>query len=134
LRDLRDTFTDVAAPLRQSGQTDTTFLTPPEAFNHELGRLIETIHDWLADQPQTPFTQAILDFYFTAISYQRIGEYYDDTYRMRLTLEDDAITLKQLCLDPSAFLADSLALGHGPCCSRRPSRPLTLLPDRAGRR
>lgn len=113
LRDLRDTFTDVAAPLRQSGQTDTTFLTPPEAFNHELGRLIEAIHDWLADQPQTPFTQAILDFYFTAISYQRIGEYYDDTYRMRLTLEDDNVTLKQLCLDPSAFLADSLALGHG---------------------
>lgn len=113
LSDLRATFDDVSAPLHQAGQTDTTFLTPPEAFNHELSRLIETIHDWLTDQPQTPFTQAILDFYFTAISYQRIGEYYDDTYRMRLTLDDGNITLKQLCLDPSAFLADSLALGHG---------------------
>lgn len=113
LQDLRATFDDVSAPLRESRQTDTTFLTPPEAFNHDLSRLIEAIHDWLADQAQTPFTQAILDFYFTAISYQRIGEYYDDTYRMRLTVDHTGITLKQLCLDPSAFLADSLALGHG---------------------
>lgn len=113
LRDLRDTFTDVAAPLRQSGKTDTTFLTPPDAFDHELGRLVEVIHDWLVDQPQTPFTKAILDYYFAIISYQRIGEYYDETYRMRLTIEDGNITLKQLCLDPSAFLADSLSLGHG---------------------
>ena len=78
-----------------------------------LGRLVEAVHDWLVDQPQTPFTQAILDYYFMAISYQRIADYYDDTYRMRLTIDDGQITLKQLCLDPSAFLADSLALGHG---------------------
>jgi len=113
LRDLRNTFDDVCAPLRTAGKNDSTFLTPPEDFNHELSRLIEVIHDWLVDQPQTPFTKAILDYYFMAISYQRIGEFYDDTYRMRLTIEDGNITLKQLCLDPSAFLADSLDLGHG---------------------
>lgn len=113
LQDLRATFDDIVAPLLQDGRTDSTFLTPPEDFNHDLGRLVEAIHDWLVDQPQTPFTQSILDYYFAAISYQRIGEYYDDTYRMRLAVADGNITIKQLCLDPSAFLADSLALGHG---------------------
>lgn len=113
LQDLRATFDDIVAPLLQDGKTDTTFLTPPEDFNHDLSRLVEAIHDWLVDQPQTPFTQSILDYYFAAISYQRIGEYYDDTYRMRLAVVDGNITIKQLCLDPSAFLADSLALGHG---------------------
>ncbi|WP_395350772.1 ATP-dependent DNA helicase [Levilactobacillus parabrevis] len=113
LQDLRATFDDIVAPLLQDGKTDTTFLTPPEDFNHDLSRLVEAIHDWLVNQPQTPFTQSILDYYFAAISYQRIGEYYDDTYRMRLAVVDGNITIKQLCLDPSAFLADSLALGHG---------------------
>ncbi|WP_407890064.1 ATP-dependent DNA helicase [Levilactobacillus sp. N40-8-2] len=113
LQDLRATFDDIVAPLLQDGQTDSTFLTPPEDFNHDLSRLVEAIHDWLVDQPQTPFTQSILDYYFAAISYQRIGDYYDDTYRMRLSVADGNITIKQLCLDPSAFLADSLALGHG---------------------
>ncbi|MBS0946762.1 ATP-dependent DNA helicase [Levilactobacillus brevis] len=113
LQDLRATFDDICAPLIDAGQTDSTFMTPPENFEHDLGRLVEAVHDWLVDQPQTPFTQAILDYYFMAISYQRIADYYDDTYRMRLTIDDGQITLKQLCLDPSAFLADSLALGHG---------------------
>ncbi|KRO03695.1 Rad3-related DNA helicase [Levilactobacillus paucivorans] len=113
LQDLRATFSDIAAPLLADGRDDSTFLTPPEAIDHDLGRLVEAIHDWLVDQPHTPFTQAILDYYFAAISYQRIGDYYDDTYRMRLTIADGNITLKQLCLDPSAFLSDSLALGHG---------------------
>lgn len=113
LQDLRATFDDIVAPLLQDDKTDSTFLTPPEDFNHDLSRLVEAIHDWLVDQPQTPFTQSILDYYFAAISYQRIGEYYDDTYRMRLAVVDGNITIKQLCLDPSAFLADSLALGHG---------------------
>lgn len=113
LRDLRNTFDDVASPLRTSGQQDTTFLTPPPEIDHELSRLIEAIHDWLVDQPQTPFTKAVLDYYFACISYQRIGEFYDETYRMRLTLADGDIILKQLCLDPSAFLEDSLDLGHG---------------------
>lgn len=113
LADLRATLADISAPLLASHATDSTFLTPPEDFNHELSRTIETIHDWLTDQPQTPFKQAVLDFYFTALSYQRIGEFYDETYRMRLTSEHGQITLKQLCLDPSVFLADSLALGHG---------------------
>lgn len=113
LQDLRATFDDIVAPLLQDGKTDSTFLTPPEDFNHDLSRLVEAIHDWLVDQPQTPFTQSILDYYFAAISYQRIGEYYDDTYRMRLAVVDGNITIKQLCLDPSTFLADSLALGHG---------------------
>lgn len=113
LLDLRATFDDVAAPLLAENQTDSTFLTPPENFDHDLSRLVEAIHDWLVDQPQTPFTQAILDYYFAAISYQRIGEYFDETYRMRLEIVDGNITLKELCLDPSSFLADSLALGHG---------------------
>lgn len=113
LQDLRATFSDVAQPMLADGATDKTFLLPPENFDHDLGRLVEAIHDWLVDQPQTPFTQAVLDYYFTAISYQRIGEYFDDTYRMRLEVADGDITLKELCLDPSAFLADSLALGHG---------------------
>ncbi|MFC6290871.1 ATP-dependent DNA helicase [Levilactobacillus angrenensis] len=113
LQDLRATFSDVAQPMLADGETDKTFLLPPENFDHDLGRLVEAIHEWLVDQPQTPFTQAILDYYFTAISYQRIGEYFDDTYRMRLEVADGNITLKELCLDPSAFLADSLALGHG---------------------
>ncbi|WP_125573957.1 ATP-dependent DNA helicase [Levilactobacillus huananensis] len=113
LQDLRATFSDIAAPLLADDRDDSTFLTPPEAIDHDLGRLVEAIHDWLVDQPHTPFTQAILDYYFAAISYQRISDYYDDTYRMRLTIADGNITLKQLCLDPSAFLSDSLALGHG---------------------
>lgn len=113
LQDLRATFSDIAAPLLADGRDDSTFLTPPEAIDHDLSRLVEAIHDWLVDQPHTPFTQAILDYYFAAISYQRIGDYYDDTYRVRLTIADGNITLKQLCLDPSAFLSDSLALGHG---------------------
>ncbi|MTV82045.1 ATP-dependent DNA helicase [Secundilactobacillus folii] len=118
LRTMRRAFFKVAGPLMESNDTETVFNRPADDFNKAVVKLSDHISDWISDEkrPQTPFTKAVLDYYFAALSYLKIADFYDETYRTKINLGDDQdreITFKQLCLDPSAFLHDCLSKGRG---------------------
>ena len=118
LRDLRKAFFEFAGPLMSSNKIESVSAAPAEGFNKAVTHLTETISDWLGDEKreQDPFTKAVLDYYFNCLSYLKISDYYDDTYRTKITLGDNPdyqITFKQLCLDPSIFLHDCLDKGRG---------------------
>lgn len=117
-RAMRKAFFKVAGPLMESGKDESVFNAPADEFNKAVTKLSDHISDWLGDEkrPQTDFTKAVLDYYFACLSYLKIADFYDDTYRTRINLGDDhdrEITFKQLCLDPSDFLHDCLAKGRG---------------------
>lgn len=118
LRDLRKAFFEFAGPLMSSNKIESVSAAPAEGFNKAVTHLTETISDWLGDEKreQDPFIKAVLDYYFNCLSYLKISDYYDDTYRTKITLGDNPdyqITFKQLCLDPSIFLHECLDKGRG---------------------
>lgn len=117
-RDLRKAFFKFAGPLLDSNDTESVFNASADGFNKAINKLSERISDWLGrkKRPQTPFTQAVLDYYFACLSYLKIADFYDDTYRTKISIGDDRdrdITFKQICLDPSNFLRDCLDKGRG---------------------
>lgn len=117
-RTMRRAFFQVAGPLIDSGEVESVFNEPAINFNQAVTKLSDHISDWLGDEkrPQNDFTKAVLDYYFTCLSYLKIADYYDETYRTKINLGDDhdrEITFKQVCLDPSAFLRDCLDKGRG---------------------
>lgn len=116
-RKLRRAFFKFAGPLLESGKDESVFNEAAVGFDKAVKQLTDSVGDWLGrEQPQDDYTKAVLDYYFSCMSYLKIADFYDDTYRTKITVGDDQdrdITFKQLCLDPSAFLADSLQKGHG---------------------
>lgn len=117
-RAMRRAFFQVAGPLIDSGEVESVFNEPAINFNQAVTKLSDHISDWLGDEkrPQNDFTKAVLDYYFSCLSYLKIADYYDETYRTKINLGDDhdrEITFKQVCLDPSAFLRDCLDKGRG---------------------
>ncbi|GAX04787.1 ATP-dependent helicase [Secundilactobacillus pentosiphilus] len=117
-RAMRRAFFKVAGPLLESGEEESVFNSPADDFNKAVTKLSDHISDWLGDEqrPQTDYTKAVLDYYFACLSYLKIADFYDETYRTKINLGDDhdrEITFKQLCLDPSAFLRDCLDKGRG---------------------
>ncbi|MCH5462362.1 ATP-dependent DNA helicase [Lactobacillus sp. LC28-10] len=117
-RAMRRAFFKVAGPLLESGEEESVFNSPADEFNKAVTKLSDHISDWLGDEqrPQTDYTKAVLDFYFACLSYLKIADFYDETYRTKITLGEDhdrEIVFKQLCLDPSLFLRDCLDKGRG---------------------
>ncbi|HBF75882.1 MAG TPA: ATP-dependent helicase [Lactobacillus sp.] len=117
-RAMRRAFFKVAGPLIESGEAESVFNSPADDFNKAVTKLSDHISDWLGDEqrPQTDYTKTVLDYYFACLSYLKIADFYDETYRTKINLGDDhdrEITFKQLCLDPSAFLRDCLDKGRG---------------------
>nr|WP_225362942.1 ATP-dependent DNA helicase [Apilactobacillus quenuiae] len=86
---------------------------PLDAFNKQVNKLIESIHDWLRkEHPEDQLNDEILDYYFKLLHYQKINEYYDDTYKTRIYhTYDKNIIIKLFCMDPSPNLGESLRLG-----------------------
>lgn len=116
-RKLRKAFFTFSGPTMAKPTHESVFNSPADDFNKAVDKLSGTISDWLADeQPQNDFTEAVLNYYFACLSYLKIADFYDDTFRTRIMIGDDEnrdIVFKQLCLDPSAFLRDSLLKGCG---------------------
>ncbi|KRM71347.1 ATP-dependent DNA helicase [Lacticaseibacillus brantae] len=80
-----------------------------------LNQFSQTIHDWLGSDPAPelqPITEIVLPVYFAANQFLRINDFYNDAYETRIA-NDHGVMVKALCLDPSNFIDQSLALGRG---------------------
>lgn len=116
LQKLNKAFRKFSKPLRDSGDPSSIFSEEVTDFNKAIRKLTDYLHDWLVTQPKSDMIDATLDYYFSCLSYLKISDYYDDTYRTKISLDerdDHRISFKQICLDPSAFLQESLNKGHG---------------------
>ncbi|MCI2018710.1 MAG: ATP-dependent DNA helicase [Lentilactobacillus buchneri] len=94
---------------RQIAQT-----APIDNFNKTLGDLIAEIHEWLANQKPSPTVDLVVDYYLQCRSYYLISQFYDETYRTRVIVDEDHhdIIFRQFCMDPSKQLKESLSLGR----------------------
>ena len=84
-----------------------------EEFDHLLNRLCEPLEAWLDDHREPDETHtALLQLYFDVRAWLRVADTFDDHFVLQITASGSEVRAAQLCLDPSAFLADSFALGR----------------------
>src|SRR5699024_11033597 len=74
--------------------------------------LLPALQDWLEKNSEDPAHETLLDLYFGLHDLLRTAERYDDHYVTQLTAHGSDLTIRLLCLDPSAFVDDSLACGR----------------------
>ena len=84
---------------------------PPALVRPLLG-LLPALQDWLEKNSEDPAHETLLDLYFGLHDLLRTAERYDDHYVTQLTAHGSDLTIRLLCLDPSAFVDDSLGCGR----------------------
>ncbi|WP_125706538.1 ATP-dependent DNA helicase [Lacticaseibacillus daqingensis] len=106
-----------------------------EPFIQAVERFTGAVHDWLGEPPDTrdqTVVDAVLPVFFDATSYLRIAELYNDAYETEIAIEAGQVTLKQLCLDPSAFMDACMAKGRGAVLFSATMSPLPYYQDILG--
>ncbi|WP_053795756.1 ATP-dependent DNA helicase [Apilactobacillus kunkeei] len=113
LKSFRRSYTLNVKPLTESHEEYVHLDNPPSAFVKQLNKLCDVISDWLGkEEKDEELNDAIVDYYFTLLSFQRIAELYDDTFKTRMFYDrDQNVIIKLFCMDPSPFIGESLKLG-----------------------
>ncbi|MFD1484401.1 ATP-dependent DNA helicase [Lacticaseibacillus baoqingensis] len=108
---------------------------PAAGFVEAVDRLGQSIHDWLSGELRTD-QQAVVDLllpvYFVCLGFLRINDFYNDCFETKLTADAKHLVIKLLCLDPSAFIADSLAKGRGAILFSATLSPMAYYQDVLG--
>ena len=113
LKSFKRSYTINTKPLTDGDENYVNLDHLLKAFNKQVSHLSDVISDWLAkDHDDDELNDAIVDYYFQLISYQKISDWFDDTFKTRLFYDRDGyVIVKLFCMDPSYFLAQSLQLG-----------------------
>ncbi len=99
------------APLYEKAGTRFYEKLPRELYA-ALHRCLGPAQSWLEDHREGPAHEVVLDLYFRLRDFLRTAEGYDSHYVTRFTARGAELTVSLLCLDPSAFVAKSLACGR----------------------
>ena len=84
----------------------------PPAVVRPLYSLLPPLQDWLEHNPDDPAHEQLLDLYFSLHDLLRTADRYDEHSVTQLTARGSELTIRLLCLDPSAFVDGSLACGR----------------------
>ncbi|MGN0975583.1 MAG: ATP-dependent DNA helicase [Gemmiger sp.] len=96
------------------GNRRTVFLSQrDEEFDKLLTRLCQPLEDWL-DEHREPdeIHETLLQLYFDVRAWLRVADTFDDHFVLQLSAWGSEVKATQLCLDPSAFLAQDFAKGR----------------------
>ncbi|WP_265460188.1 ATP-dependent DNA helicase [Enterococcus sp. HY326] len=85
---------------------------PVESLTSRVYQFTEVAKEWLAENPNDDLQEMVLSFYFEALNYTRISEFYDDHFVTYLEQRNHDIIIKQYCIDPSFLLNQSLEKGR----------------------
>lgn len=84
---------------------------PAEALTNLIHQLNELLQEFLADHEENANKEQILTYYFECIRFLKMSEFYDDSYETIIEIGHYEVTIKQFCIDPSAFLEETLNKG-----------------------
>ena len=95
-----------------AGEGTVFFRELPAAVLQPLQGLQGPLQDWLEKYPEDPAHEVLLDLSFQLQDLLRIADRYDEHYVTQLTAHGSDLDIRLLCLDPSAFVDESLACGR----------------------
>ncbi|MHA8263325.1 ATP-dependent DNA helicase [Lactobacillaceae bacterium Melli_B3] len=112
LKTIKSSFGHYYRLLGKEQMETMVFESPLNNIIKHLNEAAIAIHRWLPKQENDETTQLVVDFYLDCLKYLKINDRYDDDiYRTRLIRHGLDITFRQFCMDPSEFIAETLALG-----------------------
>ena len=88
------------------------FSEPPAGLLPPLRALMTSVQEWLEDHPDAPGCETLLNLCFSLRELLRTADRYDGHYVTQLTARGSDLRLDLLCLDPSAFVDESLGCGR----------------------
>ncbi|WP_461213767.1 ATP-dependent DNA helicase [Lacticaseibacillus sp. GG6-2] len=121
--------------LGMDNQREVFQAAPVEAFVEALNQLSASIHDWLTGDLRTDqqnVVDLLLPVYFVCLGFLRIYDFYNDCFQTKFTATPDHLVIKEICLDPSAFISDSLDKGRGAVLFSATLSPLPYYQDVLG--
>ncbi|USQ68688.1 ATP-dependent DNA helicase [Companilactobacillus allii] len=113
VKKIRKEFNGISKSLQEEQLTEQITPEPPEQMLRVLRKFTDFMGDWMQQQKPSDFLDSAKDFFFDCLTFVKIGNLYDESYQTRVVKEDKHVTIKQLCLDPSGFLNQSLNMGAG---------------------
>lgn len=84
---------------------------PAETLTNLIYQLNEWLQEFLADHEEDANKEQILTYYFECIRFLKMSEFYDDSYETTIEIGRYDVTVKQFCIDPAAFLEETLNKG-----------------------
>jgi len=113
LKKVRRVFTQMKKVLKEDNQEEKITSDAPDKLINTLGKFNDFMGDWMAEQKPSDFLDDTKDYFFNSLTFVKIGALFDDSYKTRIVLDDKTLVVKELCLDPSHFIDESLNLGLG---------------------
>ena len=84
----------------------------PKELAKALARLAAPLEEWLEDHREGESHDTLLQLYFDLKAFNRTADGYDEHYVTQLSAYGSELKVSLLCLDPSDFVDESLALGR----------------------
>ncbi|MFC6163563.1 helicase C-terminal domain-containing protein [Lactiplantibacillus dongliensis] len=125
LKKVRRSFTRISRVLTDDGVNEQVGPLPPEKLLATLRQFNEFVGDWMQKQDPSDLLTAVRDYFFDCLTFVKIGDLFDGSYQTRLVLDGHHVTVKELCLDPSDFLDQSLSRGAGAVLFSATLSPMT---------
>lgn len=113
LKKVRRVFNQIKKQLQVDDLEERITSDAPDDLIKVLGKFDDFMGEWMQDQQPSDFLDNAKDYFFDCLTFVKIGALYNDAYKTRIVIENKRLTVKQLCLDPSHFIDQSLDLGLG---------------------
>lgn len=98
----------------EQGQDLLTDRDPLSSLERALLNFNEAAREWLPKQPDNDFTDSILELFFASNKYLKISEFFDESYRLLISKDENRnLVIQEQILDPSPYLDESLSKGRG---------------------
>ena len=105
---------------------------PAETLTNLIFQLSEWLQEYLAEQLEDANKEQLLQSYFECLRFLKISEFYDDSYETTIEIGRYEITIKQFCIDPSAFLEETLQKGKSSLLFSASLSPIDYYQQRLG--
>lgn len=113
LKKVRRVFNQIKKQLQADDLEEKITSDAPDELLKILGKFDDFMGEWMQDQKPSDFLDSAKDYFFDCLTFVKIGALYNDTYKTRIVIDNKHLIVKQLCLDPSHFIDQSLDLGLG---------------------
>ncbi|MQS53009.1 ATP-dependent DNA helicase [Companilactobacillus mishanensis] len=113
LKKVRKVYNSIKSNMMDENKVDETSDESPDDLLKVMSKFNDFMTDWMQQQKPSDFLTATRDYFFETLTFVKIGGFYDKTYKTRIVLDGPTVVVKELCLDPSNFLNQSLQLGSG---------------------
>lgn len=113
LKKVRRVFNQMKKVLKEEDRQEKITSSAPDKLIDAMGKFNDFMGEWMQDQKPSDFLDDAKNFFFDCLTFVKIGALFDDSYKTRIFLDEKNLVVKQLCLDPSHFIDQSLDLGLG---------------------